>query len=435
MRKRGISVLRLFTAIKLFFVIVFCTIYLISFSQFGPLVYQSFFAETDRFASGTMVGTVSVANLSKEEAIQAVQEKVNEWKASARLSIAYQEKTETVPVQFFAFQVEQSVEQAVDGKPSQFVVQIDKEAFSSLVHKLVIPSLASLLNREQLERDMIHIVSRLQLNPQPIDLARYIAGKQAVENMPVSAATMNRLGEHRAEVLAWIANHPAIEIKGKSVFSLLSYIKGLSSDGMSLIASAVYQVMLPTNFTVVERHTSRSLPDGIPLGYEAKVDSKTRDLRFYNPNINSYTLRFQEIGDGFRVTLVGLPFAYKYVLKAGEVEYFNPRTIVQYSPFLKPGERQIKQIGKQGMLAKVKKETYDENNQLIRSEAVSEDFYPPAYTIEVRGLELGANLNNGTNGTTGENTSPSGQTTDNQSEKEQTPKATDGQNESTQYEK
>jgi hypothetical protein len=209
-------------------------------------------------------------------------------------------------------------------------------------------------------------------------------------------------------------------------------MKGISSDGMSLIASAVYQAILPTNFMVVERHTGRSLPDGIPLGYEAKVDKKVRDLRFYNPNINSYTLRFQEVGNGFRVTLVGLPFAYKYVIKVGETEYFNPKTIAQYSPLLKPGERQIKQVGRQGMLVKVKKETYDENNQFIQSEVVSEDFYPPVYTIEVRGLELGANLNNGT---TGENTSPSGQTTDNQSEKEQTPKATDGQNGSTQYEK
>ncbi len=437
-------------AVKLFFVIVIYTIYLISFSQIGTFAYQSFFEETDRFAPGTMIGSVSVSKLSKEEAVRAVQEKINEWKTSATMKVTYQEKTEAIPTQLFTFQVEQSVEQAVDGQPSQLIVQLDTQTFSALIKKMVTPSLSSSINLEKVERDVTNVAANLQSSPQPIDLINYLSGQQEIEKRPISEATMDRLGESRAEVIAWISNHPTIEIKGKSLFSLADYFKEsgepLSSNGMSIIASAIYQTILPTNFTVVERHTSRDLPDEIPLGYEAKVDSENRDFRFYNPNTSTYTLQFKEINNGFRVTLTGLPFVYKYMIKVGDVEYFTPKTIVQYSSLLRPGEHRIKQKGKQGMLARVKKELYDENNHLVKTEVVAEDFYPPSYNIEVRGFDLGVDLsNNETNQTTetNENTSSSGQAQDNQGEnkqtspttKEQNPPSSDQHSDTDQYEK
>ncbi|ANB61047.1 G5 domain-containing protein [Anoxybacteroides amylolyticum] len=413
-------------AAKLFFVIVLCTIYLISVSQIGPTVYESLVANDTDFAAGTIIGSVSVASFSKEEAAQKLQAKVNEWKTSAQLTLIYQEKTVAIPTRLFTFRVEQSVQQAVNGHPSQLVVQLDKEAVSALAEQLITPALASSLQLDKLANDIMKSAALLQRNREPFDLARYI-GQQATERTAVSVGSITNLREQKAEVIAWVEHHSSIEIKGKTLLSLAAYMKGMSSLAMSTIASAVYQAILPTNFTVVERHTSRSLPDGIPLGYEAKVDGKISDLRVYNPNTTAYTLQFQTVGNGFRVTLYGLPFAYQYVIKTGEVEYFPPKTVVQYNPSLKPGERYVKDSGRQGMLVKVKKETYDENKQLVGTEVISEDFYPPVHATEVRGLELGT-------APTNETENPSSSETQN-NEQTKTPTQEEQPNESDQYEK
>lgn len=383
--------MRQFAAVKLFLVIAIGTVYLVSFSHIGAFAYETFVEETGRLPAGTMVGPISVANKSKQEALAEIAKKVDEWKGNATITVAYQEKKEEIPTSQFAFHIERSVEQIVEGRPSRLFVQLDVQSFSKTIKKLLPPPLASSINLEKLQNDVTNIAASLQMPSEPIDLAAYVSRSDETIQQ-VSAATL-KIGKRQTPWLAWVAANPAIEIKGKSVFSLASYIKetdgSLSSEEMSTIASAIYQAILPTNFTVVERHTSNELPNGIAIGYEAKVDGQHRDLQFYNPNTTTYTLRFQKTENGLRVALFGLPFAYKYVVRVGDIEYFKPRTIVQYSPFLRPGERRFRQAGKRGMLVKVKRETYDEQNHLVRVETIAEDFYPPSYNIELRGLELG----------------------------------------------
>jgi hypothetical protein len=375
-------------AVKLFVIIAICTIYFISFSQIGALAYEAFFTDTNRLPAGTMVGPVSLAGKSKQEALQAVEEKVNEWKESASIAVMYQERKDVIPASLFTFQTEQSVAQMVSGRSAPLFVLVDMQACSAAIQKLLPSSLGSSINLKKLENDLIDIAARLQRPSQPLDLAAYIPldGKAL---QPVSSAAIQTSNK---ELLEWVAANPMIEIKGKQVFSLASYMKeageSLSSEAMSTIASAIYETILPTNFMIIERHTSRELPDGITIGYEAKVDGR-RDLQFYNPNTTAYTLTLQKDKAGLRVTLVGLPFAYRYMARVGNVEYFEPRTVVQYSPLLRPGERQLKQSGKRGMLVKVTRETYDEQHHRVRVETIAEDFYPPSYHIELRGLEAG----------------------------------------------
>jgi hypothetical protein len=435
---------RLQPAVKLFFVIVVCTVYFISFSQIGTFAYQSFVTEPNRFAEGTRIGSVSVSKLTKEEAVGVVQDKVNEWISLATVEMTFQEKKEDISTEFFTFQVEQSVEQAIDGQSSPLIVLFNEQAFTKQLEEMVAPLSISAMNLEKLKLDLINVAANLKMGKQAIDLATYFDEQQETENQTVSEATMANLGESQEEVAAWISKHSTIEIKGKSLFSLSGYFNNvnepLSSKGRSIIASAIYQAILPTNFTIVERHTSRELPHEISLGYEAKVDKEKRDFRFYNPNTSTYKLQFKAINNGFHVTLTGLPFVYKYVVKVDDVEYFSPKTIIQYSPLLSPGERQKKQEGKRGLLVKVKKETYDEHNLLIKSEIIAEDFYPPSHNIEVRGLDLGVSLTNNETNPMNDQKEPSEEEQKNDSENQQ-PKSeqdepsSDQLSETEQYEK
>lgn len=422
--------MRNFAAVKLFLVIAICTVYFVSFSHIGAFAYETFFTETGRLPAGTMVGPISVANRSKQEALAEIAKKVNEWKMNATITVAYQEKKEEIPTSLFTFQIEQSVAQIVEGRTSPLFVQFDVQAFSKTIKKLLPPSLASSINLEKLQNDVTNIAASLQIPSQPLDLAAYVSRSDKTMRQ-VSAATL-KFWKRPASLLEWISANPTIEIKGKSVFSLSSYVKetggSLSSEDMSMIASAIYQTILPTNFTVVERHTSRELPDGITIGYEAKVDAHHRDLQFYNPNTTAYTLKFRVEKNRLHVTLFGLPFAYKYVVKVGDIEYFKPRTVVQYSPLLRPGERQLKQSGKRGMLVKVKRETYDENH-LVHVETIAEDFYPPSYNIELRGLELGdSNSDANETPSSSEQSTEDEKQTDNESKNDEQPKEKQDEN-------
>jgi hypothetical protein len=379
--------------VKLFLVIVLSTTYLISFSQIGAFAYESIFLKHNRFAKGTVIGSVNVSGLSKKEAINTIVNHVNEWNAVQNMTISYQETKETIPADLFTFQIEQSVEQAVDGQQSQLFVVLDEKQLYSLISRMVGENLISLFDIERLKNDVIEMAATLKTNLAPIDIANYVIKEQRMEQKVINEAVITNLQGNQAEVLAWISKHPTIEIREKSPFSLSNYFKeqsdSLSSEGMSLIASAIYQTVLPTNFTIMERHTSRELPNNIQLGYEAKVDEQNRDFIFYNPNSSSYILELQALNNGFKVALKGLPFINKYVIKLDEVEYFEPKTIIQYSPTLQPNEIRMKQEGKQGMLVKVKKEVYDEQNHLLKTELIAEDFYPPIHKIEIHGLNIG----------------------------------------------
>ncbi|MBB5324579.1 hypothetical protein HNQ34_001676 [Anoxybacillus tepidamans] len=385
------------TVIKLFLVIILSTTYLISFSQIGSFAYESIFLKHNRFAKGTAIGSVNVAGLSKREAIDTIINHVNEWKAVQNTAIVYQETKEAIPADLFTFQIEQSVEQAVDGQQSQLFIVLDEKQLYSLISRIVGENLVSLFDMERLKNDVIEVAATLKTNAALIDIANYVK-EQNIEQKVINEAVVANLQGNQAEVLAWISKHPTIEIKGKSPFSLLNYFKeqngSFSSEAMSLIASAIYQTVLPTNFTIMERHTSRELPSSIQFGYEAKVDRQNRDFIFYNPNSSSYTLELQLINNGFKVTLKGLPFINKYMIKL-DVEHFAPKTIIQYSPTLQPNETRLKQEGKQGTLVKVKKEVYDEQNHLLKTELIAEDFYPPVHKIEIHGLDIGIDAENG----------------------------------------
>ncbi|RAK21376.1 surface rod structure-forming protein G [Anoxybacillus vitaminiphilus] len=385
--------------VKLFLVIVLSTTYLISFSQIGAFAYESIFLKHNRFAEGTMIGSVDVSGLSKKEAINKIVQHVNEWKAVQRMTIAYQERKEAIPADLFAFQIEQSIEQAVDGQKSQLFVGLDEKQLHFLISRVVGENFISLFDIERLKHDIIETAAALKANLGPLEMADYVIKEQGIGQKIISEAVITNLQGNHSEVLAWISKHPTIEIKEKSQFSLANYFKeqsdSLSSEGMSLIASAIYQTVLPTNFTIMERHTSRELPNSIPIGYEAKVDQQNRDFIFYNPNSSSYTLELQALNKGFKVALKGLPFVNKYVIKLDEVEYFEPKTIIQYSPALQPNETRLKQEGKQGMLVKVKKQVYDEQNHLLKTELIAEDFYPPVHKIEIHGLDIGISTESG----------------------------------------
>jgi hypothetical protein len=222
----------------------------------------------------------------------------------------------------------------------------------------------------------------------------------SLNNPTKSEVTLNTatipLVEIPVELQTVLLNHPKVEISAKSSFSFDEFAKkqkidGLSSDNLSILASVMYEAILPTNFTIDERNIGDNFPKYAKLGFEAKVDLlNQRDLVFTNPNQTSCVLEFQLSENLLQVTLKGEPLPYVYQIVKQNEQKITPKTIVQFSPNLKPGQILVNQMGISGQAVDIFREIY-QGSKLVSSELISNDYYRPVQRVEIHALNEPAN--------------------------------------------
>lgn len=342
--------------------------YLLATTKVATWAYESF-VSNDTFAEGTMIGPVDVSNRSREEAHEQVNEKVNEWKQSATVKLVLEKKEATVQTDDFSFHMEESMKQAVSGKRTPLLVSVDRQALQDAISSIGASS--DWIDVEKVKTQLEQAAA--SLTSVDLSLQQYVREEMQQETI-LSQATIPFHEELRAMTEATIVMEP------KQVFSVLDFFKkqglGVSKEAMTLFASALYEVIIPTNFEIVERHANTVLTNGVKVGFEAAVEQNKKDFILFNPNDRPYTVEWKIEGHHMQVTLIGAPFMYQYVLKTDPIEYYEPKTIVQYSALLKPNEKRIKEEGKKGMLIRLYKEVYDRNRMLLETVLVSEDFIP-----------------------------------------------------------
>lgn len=200
-----------------------------------------------------------------------------------------------------------------------------------------------------------------------------------------------KMGQIPEELQTFLFNNTMIDIPAKSTFSLLEFAKQeklekIGSETLSGLATAIYEAILPSDFTILERNIGSQLPIYAPLGFEAKVNlEKNVDLVFLNPTKSSYVLELQFVNNSLLVTLKGEKFPYDYKINTKDVQSLKPKTIIQYSPLLLLGQSKVTNEGLDGQVVTVSKDVY-QGDQLIRSDFVSNDYYPPVYRVEVHPL-------------------------------------------------
>ncbi|EMT46350.1 VanW family protein [Anoxybacillus flavithermus] len=366
---------------KLFFTLVITVSYLLASTKVATWAYESFVGG-DKFAEGTMIGPIDVSNRSADEAYKQVNEKVNEWKQSATMTLVLEGKEATLQTNAFTFHIEESMKQAVSGKHTPLLVSVDNEALQQAITS--IGALSDWMDVEKVKAQLEHEAA--SLTSARLSLSQYVREDMQQQTI-LSQAVIPLYEELR------VMSQTTIVVEPKQMFSVLDFFKkqgiSLSKEAMTLFASALYEAIVPTNFEVIERHTNMTLLNGVKAGFEAAVEQNKKDFMFFNPNDQSYTIEVRAEDGQMKVALVGIPFIYQYAVKADPIEYYDPKTIVQYSALLKPNEKRIKEEGKKGMLIRLHKEAYDRNGSFIEKVLVSEDFYPPVHRVELRGLQSG----------------------------------------------
>lgn len=226
-------------------------------------------------------------------------------------------------------------------------------------------------------------------SPKKVNPAVQQASEPASETV-LSEAAVN-LGETPEDLPAFIQTVSKIEIPAQANFSLLEFVKKqklgtMNSDSLSMIATGIYQAILPTNIAIEERNIDNTVPAYANLGFAAKADTAANeDLAFNNPNNTNVTLYFQLNNNILTVTLKGKKLTYEYKIAAKQAQQLKPKTIIQYSPLLAPGQIKVMNPGGNGQTIKIYRETY-QGAFLKENELISNDYYPPEYRVEVHAL-------------------------------------------------
>ena len=388
-QKKEASYVRNKQSIKLFLILILCSTYIFSFSHFGAFAYDTFFNKNGSFDEGTMVGTVDLSGQTKPEASILLNEQWINWQNETTITIHYKEKAEVFDNTLFTFLEEESFNRIKPGQRNELVVNLESlDTFLSFIS----PTLTNdILDIKKLKSDLLSKAASLETGNVEIQLADYLLDSTLEQNNTVEEVVLKtNLSFNEKNIIN--EQFHEIELAPMSQYSLIKHVEELgvqqlSSEALSVIATGIYQVILPTNFSIMERDISEELPNYAELGFEAKVNlEQNKDLVFFNGNESSYKILIEAKDDRLVISLKGPSFLQQYKITTQDQQNFTPKTIVQFNPELSPTQKIVEKEGKEGQFIKVVREIYTENNELIQKESISEDFYPPVHQVEVHGL-------------------------------------------------
>ena len=376
--------------LKFFLTLFICTVFIFCFSTYGAVAYGYFFGETNQYANNTKIGTVDISGLNSKDALSLLSKKQSSWSSQTKMEMKFKEKSVNINLDLFEFQLEKSLQSAKSGQQTELYVDINEKELESFLHDLS-PDILNekVMDISKLKTDLQAYASLLTTGTHTVQLEKYLLKKQPVVVISESSIPYN---ENDFELSNWVEKFPQIEIKPETSFSLMQFleenqVKDFSDESLSMIATAIYKVVLPTNFVITERHISRELPAYAEAGLEAKVNvNNNMDFIFANANHQAYQLNFKIINKLFYVSLKGTKFQYTYNINLKDKEIFQPKTIIQYDAKLPFNSEKLKTTGKEGIVIKVYRDTVDANDNMLETTFLSEDFYPPVNRVMIHSL-------------------------------------------------
>jgi hypothetical protein len=375
--------------IKLFVVLFFSTAFIFSFSHFGAKAFVNFTGAGGKYADGTTVGSIDLSGKSEGEAISLIEEKYVEWVKNTKFELQYSEMIVPFDTNLFHLDSAQSVSGILDGQQNSAVITIDMLQVEEQI-QILFPQLdRSKLELTKLTSDLSNTASQFNNGTFHFNLStNYQIIDPASKNAVISEARV-KLTDVSSELQAVIEANPEILLDKKVVFSLLEFAKTQKIENsavLSVLATGIYQAILPTNFTITERNIGSALPNYAVLGMEAKVNpAKGSDLVIVNPNESLYTLELRLDSNNLIVTLKGEKLLYDYEISKKDEQQLKPKTIKQYSPLVTSGSIKVQSEGAEGKIVKVYRDKY-EGSKLVESVLISEDYYPPVYRVEIHAL-------------------------------------------------
>ncbi|GAA0333879.1 hypothetical protein GCM10008967_25800 [Bacillus carboniphilus] len=367
----------------IFLSILLGTALFVSLFQLSVYAYDKWFNQA--FAEQTLIGSVDVSGLTDEEAAQKVRDAVSSWKNDVSFSIQIEEQTILLKNDAFDFDIESSIKQAKDSTINALNVRFLED---HLLLKLTTDASHVSISPKEIEpiiQMMEQKASYLLAQSTSLELK---GGDQNQPSTPshteysitivrtTASPNINKYLNRTALELELEPNHSFSFLNWSEKYGLLD----LTNEELSTIASVLWEGVLSTPVSLVERHTSGSLPASIQPGLEAKIDKNNgQDLSFNNstdvpilfqlrstgPNTISLTISTEQTS-----SLVSYSIIQEKVLE--------PRKVIQY---VSNNDSRAGQTlpGQKGYEIKIIREYTDTKGNILQSEVVVKDSYLPIH--------------------------------------------------------
>ncbi|MBH0230030.1 VanW family protein [Halobacillus yeomjeoni] len=357
--------------------------------------------------SHTVLASIDVSNLTKEEAVELLEAKTSSWKENNPVVLMFEEESLILDKSFIQFDVEGSIQRILDGEEAEMEVSVDQSYFKDINNELK-SEIASEFLFDQFASAVTEDAKPLPEQALEYNGYHFVDQSSEALNKAVSEYNIDIPTDTDVSRVVQIVNGVTLDPEATLSYNSLFIPESVYDEtSLNVVSSALYASALKAGFIAQERHISHRPPSYVELGLEAQVDlEQGHDLKLFNPFISTYTISLEVSGQTLTAKIVGLPTISDFNVNISDVEDISPNTIIHYSSFVTPGSYNLVQQGKKGRVVTVTR--MDERLEDSFSEFVSEDYYPPINRIE----EHYDNPDGTSNGSDSENLVDDGQNSD-----------------------
>ncbi|QCR32036.1 VanW family protein [Lysinibacillus sp. SGAir0095] len=365
-------------------------------------------ASADESDSGSTIAGVKVSGLSEDEMKEVLQQAIHTWIAQPITVSDGVNEVQVDPAQF-VFDLDatlQSFETTVD-KPWYAFWESDRVVHLPLV--LTVPEglmsnietvqswdAEATVNSVATQVSFLkeHEISAVLNDLTTIDNERIALSMDAI---PTEAMGVSNL----VDLLNGTILYPG------ETFSFISKVgeSTANNEAKDFFASLLYNVVLNTEFQIVERHSQEKIPTYLEPGINAAINIQyNEDLQFLNSSTSPVQINATVEGSSLKMEIFANE-KNKEVLVQVSNEEIAPRIINRYSENLSVGQQKLVQEGSNGMRVVVTR-IISESGSTIE-EQISRDYYAPTNRIVLISAQQSEQTTTpDTTGTTDENGNP-----------------------------
>jgi len=361
-----------------------------------------------RFGDHTYAGPFDLSNKTSREAEIKLTSDLLGMQENLQAELVYQDTKIPVPADLIDYNPTATVDQAETEAENPLIASVNVDGLRALL-KQELPMLA--LSDSELSTVAEAVSEKLSsgIMPQSVRLADYLESGQPTAAIASADLAADGFSIPMMDIIEAL---DGAALETKKPFSLLAFTEetepGLvADDELTIVASALYEAVLKTNFWVEDRSISTELPDGVKPGFEAAINRQLGlDFKVTNPNDTSYMIRSKWSDGALHISIVGLPLRFAYEPYVAETNTFKPKTTIQYNRDFAVGRVDELEKGKNGLEVIVQRKVL-EDGEVLNIEPVSEDFYAPVASVEEHALVRPEQNDVTSDGTAGSDGQPS----------------------------
>lgn len=323
--------------------IVIRLICLILVSLAAGLFYYSIVLEENVLeVDNTTVATVYLGNKNTNEYQLVLTNRIVDFKREMNYTIIFQDYEYKINSNILNYDIERTVENIISNYMNSFVVTINEDSFGNILDDIE-NSLPQEI-RDNILLDTLYDDIIKEAKVLTLEKIYYLSDYLSDELIETEIAST---------VITPVSNlsYPNIRlvdeiiIDSNSYFSLLSALEdeNLNNEEMSMIGSAIKELVRHTNFKDLYSHSYEVLPEWAKVGANVRILEKNEyDLTFINPNEYNFVVKITPVDlDSIKFSLHSYPFTNSYKQEFFKIDTINYNVEVVDNPNLDLDEENV----------------------------------------------------------------------------------------------